>query len=59
MMVILSRSGFLIGKLDIVRGPVCGGWYMKMGMVCFARYAECTILKIHLTMKRCLTRSLL
>ena len=59
VMVVLSRSGFLIEKLDIVKRPVCGGWYMNRGMVCFACYAECTIVKIHLTIKRSLTTSLL
>ena len=59
VMVVLSMSGFLIEKLDIVRRLVCGGWYMKRGMVSFACCAECTIVKIHLTIKRSLTRSLL
>ena len=36
VMVVLSMSGFLIEKLDIVRRLVCGGWYMKRGMVSFA-----------------------
>lgn len=58
-MVVLSMNGFLTEVLDIVRRLVCGGSYMKKGMVCSACCAECTIVKIHSTIKKSLTRSLL